>query len=91
MSLEDYLNTAEGMSGQLIDGAADKVQWAREMATRMLEHANDLEERAESYRHLAAIMIIEAQGYADEISRLVVSEFPTGEDVSDMKNRKETE
>lgn len=77
MSLEDYLNTSEGMIGELIDDAAAKVQWARQMATSMLEHAASLEQRAESYRHLAAIMILEAQSYAEDVGDLLTAEFPT--------------
>lgn len=79
---EVIAKTAEEQTGQLIDGAAEKVQWARAMATELLGHADSLENRAEQYRHLAALMIIEAQGYAGEISDLLTTEFPMsgGED-----------
>ena len=74
---EMFAETAGEQFSQLIDGAADKVQWAREQALRFLEHADSLEERANEYRHLAALMILEAQGYAGEVSDLLASEFPT--------------
>lgn len=74
MSIED---TAEEMNGHLIDGAAEKVQWGRAMATEFLEYADQLEDRAEKFRHLAALMILEAQNYASEVSTLLSAEFPT--------------
>ena len=73
---EVVATTAEEQTGHLIDGAAEKVHWARMKATELLEHADDLEKRAEHYRHLAALMILEAQGYAGEISDLLATEFP---------------
>jgi hypothetical protein len=69
-------DTADEQSSKLIDGAAEKVQWARDQAKVFLEHADALEERAEQYRHLAALMILEAQGYAGDISDLLAAEFP---------------
>lgn len=71
-----FAETADEQTARLIDGAAEKVNWAREKAKELLEHADDLENRAEQYRHLAALMIIEAQGYAGDISDLLATEFP---------------
>lgn len=71
-----FAATAEDQFSQLIDGAAEKVQWARNQAKLFLEHADMLEERAEQYRHLAALMILEGQGYATEIADLMASEYP---------------
>lgn len=61
---------------QLIDEAADKVSWSRKKALEFLDHANDLEERANTYRKLAASMISEAQEFASEIADLMEAEFP---------------
>ena len=78
MELEEaFTDDANSMTGHLIDGAAEKVQWAREKAVEFLAHADDLEERAAQYRHLAGLMIMEAQEYAGSISDLVAAEFPT--------------
>lgn len=79
-SIEDFTEDANSMSGYLIDGAADKVQWARQKAIEFLEYADSLEERAASYRHLAGLMVVEANMYAGEIADLVSAEFPTVED-----------
>lgn len=84
MSDFDFADTADEQTAKLIDGAAEKVQWARNRAKDLLEHADDLENRAEQYRHLAALMVLEAQGYAGEISDLLFTEFPmTGDEESD--------
>ena len=78
MDLEEaFTDDANSMTGNLIDGAAEKVQWARQKAVEFLEHADSLEERANSYRHLAGLMLVEAQSYAGEISDLLAAEFPT--------------
>lgn len=82
-NISDFTDDAHSMSGYLIDGAADKVQWARTKAVEFLEYADSLEERAASYRHLAGLMIVEAQQYAGEVSDLLAAEFPTVEDTTD--------
>jgi hypothetical protein len=75
--MEDFFaETAQDQFSQLIDGAAEKVQWARDQANAFLAHADDLENRAEQYRHLAALMILEGQGYAGEIADLMSAEYP---------------
>lgn len=74
--MDEVAQSAAEQTGQLIDSAAEKVQWAREKATELLEYADSLESRAEQMRHLAALMILEAQGYAGEISDLLTAEFP---------------
>lgn len=85
----EYTDDANSMSGYLIDGAADKVQWARAKAVEFLEYADSLEERASSYRHLAGLMVVEAQMYAGEVSELVAAEFPTEGDEIDAGQREE--
>lgn len=85
--VDRFAETASEQTGQLIDNAAEKVQWARQKATEFLEHADALEERAEAYRHLAALMLLEAQGYADSISDLLTAEFPTNEDIDLSEDR----
>lgn len=78
--MEDFFaETAQEQFSQLIDNAAEKVQWAREQANAFLAHADDLENRAEQYRHLAALMILEGQGYATEIADLMSAEYPMTE------------
>jgi hypothetical protein len=78
--IEDvFAETSEEQFSQLIDDAAEKVQWARAQANAFLEHADSLENRAEQYRHLAALMILEGQGYATEIADLMSAEYPMTE------------
>lgn len=76
-SVDEFANDANGVTGYLIDGAADKVQWARKQAIEFLAYADSLEERAASYRHLAGLMVEEAQEYVGEVADLLAAEFPT--------------
>lgn len=73
MSAED---TSTGMFAELMDNSADKMSHARNVAMELLEMANDYEERAEKLRHLAALMILEAQDFAEETGKLLTLEFP---------------
>jgi hypothetical protein len=89
-----FADSVDEQTDILIDGAAEKVTWAKAMARNFLEYANELEERAEQYRHLAAIMILEANGYAEEVSKLLTAEYPTGDDFAAMleeESRNETD
>lgn len=63
---------------ELMDDAADKSRHARDVALQLLELASGLEQRAEKMRHLAALMILEAQAFATETSDLLLMEFPMG-------------
>lgn len=84
-------DTAEEMTGYLVDGAAEKVQWSRAMAREMLDHAQALRDRADQFTHLAGLMLVEAQSYAQEISDLLSAEFPTGDAFEAMVNGTEEE
>jgi hypothetical protein len=86
MSENDPFETAESTTDVLIDGAAEKVQWARKMATEFLEHAAYLRDRADAFTHLAGTMIVEANNNAAEIADLVNAEFPTVSAVEEMKS-----
>jgi len=52
----------------------------RKSALRLLDKANDIEERAaivaNKYRELAAALILEAQSYANDVADMLVEEFP---------------
>lgn len=86
MTEYDPFETAESTTDYLIDGAAEKVQWARAQAREFLEYAASLREKADAFTHLAGIMIVEANGHAEEISMLVNAEYPTVGDIEDLKN-----
>ncbi|MET0466977.1 MAG: hypothetical protein ABW007_27715 [Chitinophagaceae bacterium] len=83
--MDDFMD-AESTTDFLIDGAAEKVQWARKMANEFLEHAAYLRDRADAYTHLAGTMIVEANNHAAEIANLVNAEFPTLDDVQEMQS-----
>lgn len=70
--------TSNDMFAVLMDNSADKMAHARNVALELLEMANDHEARAENLRHLAALMILEAQSYAEESANLLAMEFPMG-------------
>lgn len=74
----DVEDTSTDMFATLMDNSADKMQHARTVAMDLLEMANDYEERAEKLRHLAALMILEAQSFAEETGKLLTMEFPMG-------------
>lgn len=75
MSAED---TSTEMFAELMDNSADKMQHARAVAMDLLDMASDYESRAEQLRHLAALMILEAQSFAEETGKLLTMEFPMG-------------
>lgn len=75
--------TSNDVFAELMDNAADKSRHARDVALQLLEMANDHEERAEKLRHLAALMILEAQDYASETADLLSMEFPMKKDGED--------
>lgn len=62
--------------GHLMDDASEKSQHARAVAIELLELALGLEERAEKYRHLAALMVLDAQEFAGSVGDLLAMEFP---------------
>lgn len=70
--------TSNDVYADLMDDAADKSRHARDVALSLLELAAGLEVRAEKMRHLAALMILEAQEFATETSDLLLMEFPMG-------------
>lgn len=84
MMEENETETSQDYFADLMDNAADKMGHARQVALDLLEMANDHELRAEKLRHLAALMILEAQSYSDETANLLTMEFP-------MKNVEEEE
>lgn len=71
--------TSNDVFAELMDDSADKMNHARTVALELLEMANGLEKRAEQMRHLAAIMILEAQAFAGETADLLAMEFPMKE------------
>jgi hypothetical protein len=70
--------TSTDMFAELMDNSADKMAHARNVAMELLEMANDYEDRAEKLRHLAALMILEAQSFAEDTGTLLAMEFPMG-------------
>lgn len=70
---------SNGMFGHLMDDSAEKSKHARDSALRLLEMADAWEERASKLRHLAAVMILEAQEFAGEVGDILAMEFPMGD------------
>lgn len=70
---------SNGMFGHLMDDSAEKSKHARDSALRLLEMADAWEERASKLRHLAAVMILEAQVFAGEVGDILAMEFPMGD------------
>lgn len=64
------------MFGVLLDENADMIQHSRDAAMRLLEMARAHEQTAEKLRHLAAVLILEAQAQAEENADLLQLEFP---------------
>lgn len=75
--------------GHLLDENADMIQHARDSAFKLLEMANNHEERATKLRHLAAVLILEAQNYAGEVAELMEIEFPMGDYESQADSEEE--
>lgn len=73
----------------LINDANEKVMWARKQANKFLAKADDIEETAaitaSKYRELAASMILEAQGFADGVSDILIAEFPMNVDTTEVE------
>ena len=71
----------------LINDANEKVLWARKQANKLLEKANIVEENAAitagKYREAAASLIMEAQGFADGVTDVLIAEYPMGGDEED--------
>lgn len=65
-----------GMFGHLMDQSSEKTKWNRDVALRLLEEANWLEDLAEKYRHLAGTLILEAQDFGAHTADLLAMEFP---------------
>jgi predicted metal-binding transcription factor (methanogenesis marker protein 9) len=68
-----------GMFGELMDDAAEKSKWNRDVALQLLEIAQSHDDYAEKLRHLAATLILEAQDFASETADLLAMEFPMSE------------
>lgn len=83
----------------LMDDSADKVQNSKRIAISLLEAANEAEERAEKLRHMAAVVILDAQSYAADIGNFMAMEFRTdllpdsltGEEEIEEEEEEETE
>lgn len=65
------------MYGHMMDNSADMVKNSKDLAIRLLESAQEDEDRAEKKRHMAAVLILEAQNYAAEIGEYISMEFRT--------------
>lgn len=78
-----------GMFGHLMDQASEKTKWNRDVALKLLDEANWLEDLAEKYRHLAGILVLEGQEFSRHTADLLAMEFPmTGnEDGSENAER----
>ncbi len=70
---------SSGMFGHLMDDSAEKSKHARDSALKLLEMANDWEDRASKLRHLAAVLILDAQEFAAQTGDLLAIEFPMGD------------
>lgn len=70
---------SSGMFGHLMDDSAEKSKHARDSALRLLEMAQAWEDRASKLRHLAAVIILEAQEFAGEVGDILAMEFPMGD------------
>lgn len=81
---------SNGMFAHLMDDSAEKMKWNRSQAIRLLEMATELDERAEKLRHLAAVLILEAQEFAHETAELLTMEFPMGDDESESEDSDDT-
>jgi hypothetical protein len=77
VEFEDMDST--GMFGHLMDDSAEKSKHARDSALRLLEMAQEWEDRASKLRHLAAVMILEAQAFAGDVGDILAMEFPMGD------------
>lgn len=66
--------------GDLMTKSAVVTKGNRKSALKLLDKANDVEERAaivaNKYRELAAALILEAQSYANDVADMLVEEFP---------------
>lgn len=65
-----------GMYGHLMDQASEKTKWNRDVALKLLDEANWLEDLAEKYRHLAGTLVLEAQEFGQHTADLLTYEFP---------------
>jgi hypothetical protein len=80
-----------GQFSHLMDDSAEKVAHARSSALDLLEMANAWEERASKLRHLAAVLILEAQEFAGEVGDLLAMEFPMDSDESESEDSEGSE
>lgn len=72
----DPMPDSTEMYGSMIEDAASAARWNRKWANKFLDYANELEDRAQKFRNLAAQLVIEARDCAEEVSTLIASEFP---------------
>lgn len=75
--------TSSEIYKDLMDQAVEALGWAKAKAEEFLQYANELEERANTYRKLAATLVIEARSQADEMADLLLAEFPMEEPVQE--------
>lgn len=90
--LED-VRPFDEVADDLIRDANDKVLWARKQANKLLAKANDIEEMAaitaSKYREAAASLVLEAQGFADGVTDILIAEFPMNVDTTDEEDEDE--
>lgn len=77
---------SSGMFGHLMDDSAEKSKHARDSALRLLEMAQEWEDRASKLRHLAAVLILDAQEFAAQTGDLLSIEFPMGDVEEDAED-----
>jgi hypothetical protein len=82
---------SSGMFGHLMDDSAEKSKHARDSALQLLEMAQAWEDRASKLRHLAAVLILEAQEFAGEVGDILSMEFPVGDVESESETDEDTE
>lgn len=82
--------TADEFIEELIDQSTDRIQWARKTATELLEYATFLEERANSFRGLAAQIVVEARTMTEEIGDLLLIEFPFDDTIEGLEDEDES-
>lgn len=79
-----------GMYGHLIDQSVEKTKWNRDVALKLLEEADWLEDLAEKYRHLAGTLVIEAQEFGAHTADLLTYEFPMTEPPTEEETQNES-
>ncbi len=87
----EELDSSTEMYGHLMDMSAEKVKWNKDTALTLLKEADWLEDLATKYRHLAAIIILEAQEFSSKTADLLAMEFPMGPDNTEPEDPNEEE